>query len=1240
MVVTPINVTYTPTATNKGENKNSKKMLVKDKGEGGLKNKNDKKIKVTSLKEIETVILKEKGENTIRFASQNMQKGVLEKIDQLENVLNKLNIDILFTQEWAGWQGEEWMEKNRIKGYTNFCSFKKKENKKGKNISLVVMSKEQRKKYKKEMIERRKRGTTILVRNEIISALNINKETTNKGGEWVTIDLNLKGETITIINIHAEPDRDKKKKESYFEKIKNLITNNKKQGNTILIGGDTNSVWCQNDTSNREAEEVDKTIRDFSKSMGMKDLMRKIRKNSEEEEEDIEEIYTWEGYSGVKKRIDSFWGDEKVTERVKEVYTLKEKWVQSDHKLIIMDWDLKEKIEREEIKENGGYKKTDNKFMGVELDKEGWELYRDKVDILIKSNRNKIGIIKEEAESINNLEIEGKIIEINKLLTKALKETYEEMKTKGKTEKEKIGNEKEKEEDKEKKKEKKNKFLDSMNLKAFEIKNYAQKGDKSETTKLKKGTDGFIAKMTKIKKKVIKFDETLKEIIEKKKLWSETSLERAERMGNFHEALKITELGNEIELKEKRIQCKKIKNNISSLIYKRREKYRRKERKQKVEQIELEGWKGSQTFYNKVLKRFRKKHSIRKIPKKYLKEGMMERNPEDIKEMVKEWWEKLYTPETTREERIGKNRPWFETDEWKNHKENIKNKFEKIDILRDIEKEEWKQIIGSLKRNKTGGVDRIINKQIKFGPDNLKEAIREIVEIVIKKGELPESWKRTRVHTIYKKGDENDPDNYRGISLLPTMYKIMSKIIARRLINIAEETNMIDETQGVAKLGFSAFNEARTLHNVIEDANDNERELQVMYIDITKAYDRVETWALKEILEEIGLPEKVRNLLVEINKGLVGSTNTDFGETKTFNIKRGLRQGCPLSPLIFCLIIEPLLKWLKGTDGYKFENNKELILSVLAYMDDIILIAKNNKGMEGQVKKLEEFLNFYGMNIADKSRYSKINSKEEDKKFIIQGVEIKEKKAEKAYKYLGFWTALDGNWVKHKKVAQEKHQDTINLIGGSWLDPRVQLKTINTIANTPLEYGFHNVPYNEEELNKLDIKNKRVIKKILNISVRCPTSLIFMRKEDGGMGIRSLKDLYAEINITDLFEVLNFHNKDSLYYKTTIQRIVDLKNKAGIDPTDIGRMNNKLKERCWVARTIALMKKSELVSINNKVEGWFKNSKEREELKVKNIIGDKNIFWREEIREVPITYLVKNGKLKGKEEVEKEVNIK
>jgi len=95
--------------------------------------------------------------------------------------------------------------------------------------------------------------------------------------------------------------------------------------------------------------------------------------------------------------------------------------------------------------------------------------------------------------------------------------------------------------------------------------------------------------------------------------------------------------------------------------------------------------------------------------------------------------------------------------------------------------------IGKLKNHKSPGIDQIPTELIKAGGKTICCAIHKLIISIWNKEELPEEWKESIKITIYKKGDKTDCNNYRGISLLPSMYKILSNILLSRLIPYVEE---------------------------------------------------------------------------------------------------------------------------------------------------------------------------------------------------------------------------------------------------------------------------------------------------------------------------------------------------------------------------------------------------------------------------------------------------------------------
>ena len=100
---------------------------------------------------------------------------------------------------------------------------------------------------------------------------------------------------------------------------------------------------------------------------------------------------------------------------------------------------------------------------------------------------------------------------------------------------------------------------------------------------------------------------------------------------------------------------------------------------------------------------------------------------------------------------------------------------------------EFELAIGKLKSHKSPGIDQIPAELFKAGGRTICLEIHKLITSIWKKEKLPEEWKKSIMIPIHKKGDKTDCNNYRGISLLPTTYKILSNVLLSRSIPYAME---------------------------------------------------------------------------------------------------------------------------------------------------------------------------------------------------------------------------------------------------------------------------------------------------------------------------------------------------------------------------------------------------------------------------------------------------------------------
>jgi len=122
--------------------------------------------------------------------------------------------------------------------------------------------------------------------------------------------------------------------------------------------------------------------------------------------------------------------------------------------------------------------------------------------------------------------------------------------------------------------------------------------------------------------------------------------------------------------------------------------------------------------------------------------------------------------------------------------------------------------IDKLKSHKSPGIDQIPAELIKAGVRTICLEIHKLITSIWKKEKLPEEWKESIIVTIHKKWDKTDCNNYRGLSILPTTYKILSNILLTRLIPYVKE--IIGDHQCGFRCNWSTIDCIFCIHQILE----------------------------------------------------------------------------------------------------------------------------------------------------------------------------------------------------------------------------------------------------------------------------------------------------------------------------------------------------------------------------------------------------------------------------------------
>jgi hypothetical protein len=199
--------------------------------------------------------------------------------------------------------------------------------------------------------------------------------------------------------------------------------------------------------------------------------------------------------------------------------------------------------------------------------------------------------------------------------------------------------------------------------------------------------------------------------------------------------------------------------------------------------------------------------------------------------------------------------------------------------------------IEKLKSHKSPGIDQIPAELIKEGGRTIRCAIRKLIIAIWNKEELHEEWMESIIIPIHKKRDKTDGNNYRGISLLPTTYKILSNILLSRLIPYVDE--IMGDHQGEFRWNRSTTDHIHVfcIRQILEKKWEQNEAVHHLFIDFKKAYDSVRREALYNILIEFGIRKKLVRLIKmclteTYSRVLVGKNLSEM-----FPIRNGLKQG-------------------------------------------------------------------------------------------------------------------------------------------------------------------------------------------------------------------------------------------------------------------------------------------------------------------------------------------------------------
>ena len=413
-----------------------------------------------------------------------------------------------------------------------------------------------------------------------------------------------------------------------------------------------------------------------------------------------------------------------------------------------------------------------------------------------------------------------------------------------------------------------------------------------------------------------------------------------------------------------------------------------------------------------------------------------------------------------------------------------------LEMDRPFEIEEMIQCIEQTKRNKAAGTDNMTADWLKdLNATNCEKLLAMMNHWWVSKT-WPGKMEEARIAALYKKGDPEKPENYRPLSLLNTLFKLLAAMMKRRIE--AEVEHTMGGTQIGFRKGRSTTHTIYIARRMQEFAERAGLRAHFVFLDWEKAFDKINhDWLLKA-LESYGLSTGMIDMIQKMYANPTFYVEVEGLKSSWKRQRRGIRQGCPLSPYLFILVMNRIIQEVndlkeevtKARTGEEFQaiDMEGLTITELLFADDTMIMAKSSSSMESHVWIIEIISAMYGLKL-NKGKCIEVTNKEGESRVHFEGGQ--EMKRSSSTNYLGTTINARADPAKevNRRITMARAAEA--RMQSFWREGKVQTKwkilMYNAIVGAKLTYGLEVLPMNDTLLNKLDAFYYRGLRRIFNM---------------------------------------------------------------------------------------------------------------------------------------------------------------
>ena len=343
----------------------------------------------------------------------------------------------------------------------------------------------------------------------------------------------------------------------------------------------------------------------------------------------------------------------------------------------------------------------------------------------------------------------------------------------------------------------------------------------------------------------------------------------------------------------------------------------------------------------------------------------------------------------------------------------------------EIDSQRVLEILKTLDIKKAVGIDGLDTKLLKEAAPIVSEQLTRMFNFSLRTGQIPNEWKTAKVTPIHKGGDKQDPNNYRPISIIPIVMKVLERVVHDQLHAHFSDHSLFVKQQSGFRKNHSTNTVLTHFSDYLLKQIDNGRLTGVVYLDLKKAFDSVDHEILLKKLPLYGVKDSELTWIKSYLSGRTQCTSVKGTLSDTTNVRTGVPQGSIIGPLLFSVMVNDLPGIVEKCH-------------IMMYADDTILYysGKDIKDIESVLNKELEIVNKWltqnhlRLNLS-KTQYMVFGSRRKLTNCgdINLAVDNHELERVNTYKYLGVWMDETLTWQKHIEETMKKIGSRLALFG-------------------------------------------------------------------------------------------------------------------------------------------------------------------------------------------------------------------